>query len=126
MPHITLQYTANLPELNVSQTLRRVNEAACQSGLFEEGDVKSRAIQLQSFIVGTAQDERAFLHLTVAMSPRGSQLERAMAEVLVQVLEDALVRSRSGISTQACVEVIHVDTSTYVKRLVERAAHQPP
>jgi 5-carboxymethyl-2-hydroxymuconate isomerase len=126
MPHLTLQYTDNLADLNVSRTLQKVNEVTYQSGLFEEGDIKSRAIQLQSFLIGTVADDRAFIHLTVAMSPRGPQVEQALAKALIQVLEDALARSRSGLSTQACVEITHVDTSTYVKRQVERAAHQPP
>jgi len=119
MPHLTLQYTANLSETDVPQTLRRINQTVFESGMFEEGDIKTRAVAVPVFLVGTEDRPRAFVHLTVAMAQRGPAVERAMADALSRVLVHA-VGEHSGFKTQVCVEVVHVDTTCYVKVEVER------
>ncbi len=61
MPHLHMEYTANLPELNADVALMRLNNALMASGQFAaEFDIKSRAVKVESFKVGTALGERAF------------------------------------------------------------------
>ena len=43
MPHLTLEYTGNLAELDVRRTLVSLNTALMESGHFEGRDIKSRA-----------------------------------------------------------------------------------
>jgi len=114
MPHLTLQYTANLSSLDIPQTLRRINQSTFEAGLFGEDEIKTRAVALPEFLVGTAGKQRAFVHLSVAMSARGPAVEGAMAKALGDVLIDA-VGKKPQFSTQVCVEVMHVDTTSYVK-----------
>ncbi|CAB4828792.1 unannotated protein [freshwater metagenome] len=120
MPHLTLEYTTNLVDFDVASALRRINQTVIDSGLFDEGDVKSRAVPLKEFLVGIKSEGRTFLHLTVAMSARGQGPESDMAKALGEVLVEAL-GSRRSYCTQACVEIVHVNTSTYVKRVLDRA-----
>ena len=47
MPHLHLEYTANLPDLNADVALMRMNNVLVGSGQFgAEFDIKSRAVKL--------------------------------------------------------------------------------
>ena len=47
MPHLHMEYTANLPELNADVALIRLNNTLVASGQFAaEYDIKSRAVKL--------------------------------------------------------------------------------
>ena len=60
MPHLHMEYTANLPQLNADVALMRLNNALVGSGQFAaEFDIKSRAVKVETFKVGTAMAERA-------------------------------------------------------------------
>ena len=54
MPHLHMEYTANLTELNADVALLRMNNALVASGQFAaEFDIKSRAVKIDTFRVGT-------------------------------------------------------------------------
>ncbi len=116
MPHLTAQYTSNLRDLDIPGILERINRTATGSGLFNEADIKSRAVAIDAFKVGVGAQPRAFFHLVVAMSALGDGLEQQLAQSLADALGD-LVISPPGIETQICVEIIHVRPSTYVKQM---------
>jgi hypothetical protein len=68
MPHLHMEYTANLTELNADVALLRLNNALVASGQFAaEFDIKSRAVKLETFRVGTGMGERGFLHVKLAL-----------------------------------------------------------
>jgi hypothetical protein len=55
MPHLHLEYTANLTGLAVEKILLRLNNVLMASGQFgSEFDIKSRAIKVERFQVGTS------------------------------------------------------------------------
>ncbi|MES2026637.1 MAG: hypothetical protein V4448_13900 [Pseudomonadota bacterium] len=59
MPHVTVEYTSNLFSLDTGKILQKLNAALAASGNFEEADIKSRAIKLDDYVVGTSADTRA-------------------------------------------------------------------
>jgi len=68
MPHLHMEYTANLTQLNADIALIRLNNTLVGSGQFgAEFDIKSRAIKVENFKVGTALGERAFVHVKLAL-----------------------------------------------------------
>jgi len=68
MPHLNLEYSDNLRELNVDTLLLRLNHALVGSVQFsDEADIKSRAQAFGQFRVGTAPDERAFAQVRLAI-----------------------------------------------------------
>jgi len=55
MPHLHVEYSDNLHDLAVDRLLLRLNHALVASGQFaDELDIKSRAVALASYRVGTA------------------------------------------------------------------------
>jgi len=113
MPHLTLEYTANLG-LDAEAALLALNHALADSGLFEEADIKSRALPLHSFRTGTAATPRAFAHARLALMPgRDAASKRHLADALLAALS-AQVSSR-GLETQLCVELQEIAADCYAK-----------
>ena len=118
MPHLTLEYTDNLPKLNVAQTLLELNHILMASGQFEEIDIKSRAILLDTFLVGTSPKNRAYAHVKLAMmSGRSSQIKRELSESILLVLKQ-IWKATPDLHIQLCIEVQDIDREVYTKTII--------
>ncbi|MEX5340782.1 5-carboxymethyl-2-hydroxymuconate Delta-isomerase [Pseudomonas sp. I2] len=116
MPHLNLEYSDNLGELNVDLLLMRLNHALVGSGQFaDELDIKSRAQACAQYRVGTAPGERAFAHVRLAiLSGRSPQVKKQLSGSLLEVLREA-IPTRAGLDIQLCVEVLDIDREPYAK-----------
>ncbi|OPK09126.1 5-carboxymethyl-2-hydroxymuconate Delta-isomerase [Pseudomonas sp. VI4.1] len=116
MPHLHMEYTANLPELNADVALIRLNNALVASGQFAaEFDIKSRAVKVETFKVGTALTERAFVHVKLALlSGRSGQIKKQLSDSLLAVVQD-LCQWPTGIEVQLAVEILDIDRESYTK-----------
>ncbi|MHC8298477.1 5-carboxymethyl-2-hydroxymuconate Delta-isomerase [Pseudomonas sp. ZS1P83] len=116
MPHLHMEYTANLPELNADVALIRLNNTLVASGEFAaEYDIKSRAVKVETFKVGTALGERAFVHVKLALlSGRSAQIKKQLSESLLAVVQD-LCEWPTGVEVQLAVEILDIDRESYTK-----------
>ena len=119
MPHLHMEYTANLPGLNADVALIRLNNTLVGSGQFgAEFDIKSRAIKVETFKVGTAMGERGFVHVKLALlSGRSPQIKKQLSESLLAVVQD-LCEWPTGVEVQLCVEILDIDRESYSKTAV--------
>ena len=118
MPHLTIEYTDNLPQLEVDTLLLALNQALLDSGQFDELDIKSRAICLQAYRTGTSLQARAFVHAQLAiLSGRTletkQQLSASLLRILQRACEDAAVPQ-----VQLSVDVQDIERASYAKALV--------
>ena len=116
MPHLHLEYTANLKDLNADVALMRLNNALVGSGQFgAEFDIKGRAVKVETFKVGTALAERAFVHVKLALlSGRSGQIKKQLSDSLLAVVQD-LCQWPAGIEVQLAVEILDIDRESYTK-----------
>jgi 5-carboxymethyl-2-hydroxymuconate isomerase len=114
-----MEYTANLTDLNADVALMRLNNTLVASGQFAaEFDIKSRAVKVETFKVGTALAERAFVHVKLALlSGRSAQIKKQLSESLLAVVQD-LCEWPSGIEVQLCVEILDIDRDSYSKTAI--------
>jgi 5-carboxymethyl-2-hydroxymuconate isomerase len=118
MPHLTLEYTNNLRDFDASQALRDLNEALGATNVFAELDIKSRAIRLDEFAVGTMPDGRAFIHVQLAISPgRTAETKSALSESMVETLQRCLSPA-PDLHVQICAEILEIDGGSYAKRVI--------
>ena len=119
MPHLHMEYTANLTDLNAEVALMRLNNTLVASGQFAaEFDIKSRAIRVEAFKVGTALAERAFVHVKLALlSGRSAQIKKQLSESLLAVVRD-LCEWPGSIEVQLCVEILDIDRDSYSKTAI--------
>ena len=119
MPHLHMEYTANLTDLNADVALMRLNNTLVSSGQFAaEFDIKSRAVRVETFKVGTALAERAFVHVKLALlSGRSAQIKKQLSESLLAVVQE-LCEWPSGVEVQLCVEILDIDRDSYSKTAI--------
>ena len=116
MPRLHMECTANLPDLNADVALIRLNNTLVASGQFAaEYDIKSRAVKVGTFKVGTALAERAFVHVKLALlSGRSPQIKKQLSESLLAVVQD-LCEWPAGVEVQLAVEILDIDRESYSK-----------
>ncbi|WP_236183621.1 5-carboxymethyl-2-hydroxymuconate Delta-isomerase [Pseudomonas protegens] len=121
MPHLHMEYTANLPQLDVDKALLRLNHGLVASGQFsDEFDIKSRAVKVEAFRVGTGIGERGFVHVKLALlSGRSPEVKKQLSEGLLAVLKD-LAPWPADVQVQLCVEIVDIDRASYSKAAVGR------
>ncbi|OMU40743.1 5-carboxymethyl-2-hydroxymuconate isomerase, partial [Burkholderia pseudomallei] len=89
MPHIIVEYTANIrDDARIPVLLKSINETLiAQGGVFPTGGIRSRAIELQDYCVadGTAAD--AFVHVTLKI---GAGRDDATKKAACDALFDAI------------------------------------
>jgi len=114
-----MEYTANLPQLDADQALLRLNQALVASGQFAmEFDIKSRALKVDSFRVGTGPGERGFVHVKLALlSGRSAEIKQQLSESLLAVVQD-LGPWPAEVEVQLCVEILDIDRDSYAKATV--------
>ena len=123
MPHLTIEYSANISAFDTAATLRALNEALATSGHFErEIDIKSRCVRRDAFLVGTSSEPRAFVHATLSiLSGRTLETRRALSERLVSVLRERC-GAASDVHLQVSAQVVEMERDSYAKAAIEPTA----
>ncbi|WP_278406991.1 5-carboxymethyl-2-hydroxymuconate Delta-isomerase [Pseudomonas rhodesiae] len=116
MPHLHLEYTANLTDLAVEKTLLRLNNVLMASGQFgSEFDIKSRALKVDSFQVGTSLSPRAFIAVKLSLlSGRSPQVKKQLSESLLAALQD-VGEWPADMQVQLSVQLVDMDRESYSK-----------
>ena len=119
MPHLTLEYTSNLSNFSPTAALTAINAATLASGLFEEADIKSRAIALDTFQIGGGAAASGFAHVRIALlAGRTSEVRKALADAVLTALT-AAVNRQNGLEIQLSVETVDLDRPSYAKATID-------
>ena len=117
MPHITLEYSANLFESRInSDLLQNLNSLLASLGPFNIEDIKSRAIRHEAYAVAEGSKNRAFVHLQLAVLPgRPPELMRTVTERLMEFLKQNFSRSFKELKCSFSIEVRELIKDSYSK-----------
>lgn len=117
MPHLHLEYTHNLPDIDPDKLLLRLNHALVGTGQFaNEADIKARAVKVEAFRVGTAPGERAFMFVKLAiLGGRSAEVKKQLSDSLLAVLGEASDWP-AGLDVQLGVEIADMDRESYTKQ----------
>jgi 5-carboxymethyl-2-hydroxymuconate isomerase len=75
MPHVVVEYSANLrARIDVPALLRCLHEAALATGVFPLGGTRTRAAERTDFVVADGHPDNAFVHVTLRIG-HGRDLE---------------------------------------------------
>lgn len=118
MPHLTLEYTNNLDAIRPDCVLLALNHALVASEHFNEMDIKSRAVSLDTWRVGVSSEEYGFIHVKLAiLSGRSTQVKSELSNALLRVLR-AACKGLTGHPVQLCVEVQEIERASYAKEIL--------
>ncbi|MBB2971547.1 5-carboxymethyl-2-hydroxymuconate Delta-isomerase [Mesorhizobium sp. RMAD-H1] len=92
MPHLTVEYSANLSErADIAALCKRLRDAALETGLFEEGAIRVRAICCEHYAIADGLVENAFADLNLRMGAgRSLEDKKRLGEALFGAAEEAL------------------------------------
>ena len=117
MPHLVLEYTANLAgQVDHRALFGKLHATMMAGGEFRQEEIKSRAIRLDDYYIGNGDPENAFVHLKVSMlDKRGDVAMQRIAQSLLPVLEDSYRQAFETHKCQICVEAVGMQTDCYFK-----------
>lgn len=119
MPHLTLEYTSNLTAFDPARALLALNHTLVASEQFQENDIKSRALPLHTFLVGSGTTDYAFVHVKLAMlSGRPAQTKSELSNALLRVLR-GVCKDSGHLPLKMTVEIVDLDRACYAKDVVE-------
>ena len=116
MPHLIVEYSQNLAGFPEAQALTELNQAVTSSPeVLDEADLKSRFVLVDSFEIGTAPANRAFVHAQLRLlSGRTPEAKKDLSERVAEVLR-RLSPKPAGVMVQLSVEIVVMDRGSYVK-----------
>ena len=116
MPHLIVEYSQNLAAFPEAQALVELNETITASPeLADEADLKSRFVLVDSFAIGTAPAQRAFVHAQLRLlSGRTPATKKELSDRIATVLRELTPRPQ-GVMVQLSVEVVDMDRGSYAK-----------
>lgn len=117
MPHITVEYSANLEkDVDIRALVHAIHQAALASGVFEVGAVRTRAERRDVYEIADGDPDNAFVHVDLNIAPgRNIDARKRVADAILDVVRDStqVVFARSGLAIS--VEVREIDNSAAVR-----------
>ncbi len=118
MPHIVIEYSANIRQrIRPEDLVKRVHEAALGTSVFPIGGIRTRAVERSCYRIADGHPDNAFVHVVLRIR-HGRDLEtrrRAGEEIFGEVckhLEPLFERSPLGVS----LEIQEIDPETSFKK----------
>lgn len=120
MPHLTMEYSANLPPPDLHALFTSLHDALAGLGVALD-DCKSRAYQSDTYLVGTGAADRAFVHLTLLLlDRRPPAFRKAAGELVLELVQRAFTTTSHD--CDVTVEVRAMPVAEYFKaRLTPRS-----
>ncbi|MBX9935332.1 MAG: 5-carboxymethyl-2-hydroxymuconate Delta-isomerase [Burkholderiaceae bacterium] len=116
MPHLIVEYSANLSGFPEAQMLAELNQTVTASPeIPDEIELKSRCVAHASYAVGTQTTGRAFVHAQLRLlSGRSPEAKLDFSQRIVAVLR-RLTPQPEGVLVQLSVEIVDMDRPSYTK-----------
>jgi 5-carboxymethyl-2-hydroxymuconate isomerase len=117
MPHLTLEYSANLsrtpPTPDLLLALHHLLETV---GGIRLENCKSRWREVEDWVVGPGDPHAAFVHLDMRfLEGKPLEIQRALGESALEILVSHFRPEPPGIDLQITVEVREIRKATYFK-----------
>ena len=88
MPHVIVNHSANIADLDSKQLLQQVNTALVATDLFVAHDIKARIFKDDVFLIGLNDIDEAYIHVKLyLLSGRTDAQKQAAGQALLKVLE---------------------------------------
>lgn len=117
MPHVVLEYSANVVETVDHQALfGELHGAVLELQAFPQSDIKSRAMRCTDFYMGDGDPKGAFVHLRFSLlAGRDISVRQRLVQTCMRVLTAYFARSVAQLHCQITVELREMDRATYAK-----------
>jgi 5-carboxymethyl-2-hydroxymuconate isomerase len=126
MPHIIIEYSANVEsDVSAQRLVEAMHAAAVASGLADVAGFRTRLARRDVYRVGDGDPENGFVHIVARIRlGRSVEQRKSLAESLMSAANTALEAAFAARPLALSVEVHEIDPETRLMRntLRERAA----
>lgn len=128
MPHLSVEYSANLDaRADIPLLCARLLEAALATGLFETGAVRVRAVRCEHYAIADRRPENAFVDLQLRIGRGRTEAEKKMAgERIFAAAQQALGPLFDAPHFALSLEVREIDPALSFKRNAMHARLRDP
>jgi len=120
MPHVIVDYSANLKDFEPRPLLLQINTALVETGYCEALDIKSRAHMDDVFVIGLGAEQQAYVHVKVyLLSGRDQQQKQGIGKNVLKVLLSYSALQQQDFHVQSCVELIEMPKQDYFKHVIK-------
>lgn len=118
MPHIVIEYSANLENrIGLAGLVRKAHEAALASGLFEIGGLRTRAVRRDVYLIADAHPDNAFVTVNVRIGHGRAQAARHKAgEMIFEAVCEHLAPIFADTPLGITLDVAEIDPNASFKR----------
>jgi len=118
MPHLTIEYSDNLvPPLDVQRLVDRLHGAALETGLFEIGALRTRAVARTHYRIADGHPDNAFVHVVLRLRQgRDAARVRRAGETIFAAIGDALAPIHDAGPLGISFEIQEIDPGLSFKR----------
>ncbi|NOX28751.1 MAG: 5-carboxymethyl-2-hydroxymuconate Delta-isomerase [Actinobacteria bacterium] len=118
MPHITIEYSANLDDLhNVQSLVDAVHAAALEHGLSALEALRTRAARRENYRIADGDTSHLFVAIIARIGPgRSDDAKRRFIEALIDAAEAELDHIGSANACAFSVEVQEIDAEFRINR----------
>ena len=90
MPHLNIEYSANLDQaLDIQALVDRIHETALETGIFPLGGVRTRAEPRNHYRIANGNPDAGYIHMIVRIgSGRDAETRRAAGNKIFEALCD--------------------------------------
>ncbi len=117
MPHLRLEYTANVPQqVDFDALLSELQQTTSEVGNIPIANFKSRVYRLEHFRMADGAPEKCFVHLDVQMlEGRPIELKQRIGEALIGVLKKHYAPSLAKGGLELSVEIRDIQRAAYFR-----------
>jgi len=122
MPHLTLEYSANVRETSFRETtdlgplFSRLHALLSEAAGIDIRNCKSRARPADDYLVAEGDECDAFVHLDIRfLDGRSAEVKRAVGIQALEILRECFATAAAAPALQITVEVRDIDRHAYFK-----------
>lgn len=111
MPHLILEYSANLDaDFDIRDLARALHETALSTGVFPIGGCRTRIARREVYIIGDGHAENRFIHLQARIgSGRSPEVRQQVAETIFATLKTFVADVFATKPLGLTFEIIEID-----------------
>ena len=118
MPHLIVEYSANLDDmLDIQSLVHAVHEAALDTGIFPKAGTRTRAARRAAYEIADGHADNSFVHLTVRVGAgRPVAVRQEAGNLIFARLTDALAAHSATHPIAISFEMVEINPDTSWKQ----------
>jgi 5-carboxymethyl-2-hydroxymuconate isomerase len=118
MPHLTVEYSANLENrIDILQLVETIHQAALKTGVFEVAAVRTRAARRDHYVIADGHRDNAFVAITVRVAPgRPPETRKRLGQEIFDAACEFLQKTYDTTPIGISLEVQEIDNTAAFRK----------